>query len=262
MQFFKKKKKKEEADLLFISSAKYISERVDPLDCLTGYEPEKAIKDDILYKLSNKFRMFIGKYREFKYKRKIKNLTPEAKRNMSISLYGDYYKNLYISKSADHILLKKLLIDFGSPDFNNPYGPTEVDYNLYHKCGFIATEINAILNYSLNKTEISEHYKRKKESDVYIIVDRQNELEKIRDYFEQAIISLAYIIFYGNNFNVLFKNVLTENIEFAIIEMMVSIDYEKLDFSEDDLIEKLTNKGFVKENVLRTLLQYKKIGNI
>ena len=140
----KKNKKLTQADILFQSSAKIMKNRINPLDCITGFEPKQ--KESFFEKLRFNYEKFISYLYKKHNENRIKKLNVISFRNEALNMYSNYYKYLYVSKSANHKELLNLLYLYGSPDFDNPASVESVEYNYYHDCGFIAAEIDAILN--------------------------------------------------------------------------------------------------------------------
>lgn len=252
----KKNRKLSEADVLFQSSAKLMKNRVNPIDCITGFEPKK--KETILEKLRINYEKFISYLYKKNNEIRISRLDSISLKNESLNMYSNYYKYLYISKSANHRELLNLLSLYDSPDFENPASKNSVEHNYYHDCGFIAAEIQAILSFMLLKNERKNF---EADEDIIKIVDEEDSFEKAKYYFEQAIISLSYIFYYGNKFEKLKKNIHNDNIEMAIIEIILNVDFDVLPFDKNKFIEILNDKGLIKkENVLFILnLKNKKI---
>lgn len=249
---FKNKKRKSEADILFQSSGKIMKNRVNPIDCITGFEPRK--KSSFYEKLMFNYEKFLSdRYQKNNIKR-IKKLNPIQLKEEAINAYSKYYKLIYVSKSANHKELLNLLSLYGSPDFENPYSTGSIEHSYYNECGFIANEIEAILNFMLFKNEYESFLVSE---DVIEIVDEVDKYEKYKNYYNQAIISLCYIFYYGKSFEILKKNVNNDNIEMALIEAVINADFEDMPFSKNSFIEVVGNKGLIKKENIKIISNLK-----
>lgn len=250
----------------FIKSAKYVPDRKDPLDCLSGVISKKKKSKSILNILIDNIKVFFI-HRKIKKDRKkveksLRKMTRSQLKEISLKEYSDYYKYLYVSKKADHDKLKDLLIYYDVPDQSNPYSKLDPEYSSYHPLGFFATEIEAILSYSVLKKEIREFQENKKVEDLYKITDQENDFEKKSKNGLDAIVSLSYIVFYGKNVSPLFKKIHKDNIDLALMEMILNIDFNNLPFSELDFKVALATKGLMTKENIDFLFNNKKIGKI
>lgn len=175
--------------------------------------------------------------------KRIRNLNEIDFKQESFRAYADYYKFLYVSNSVNIEKLKELLFLYGSPDFENPYPKDSLEYNFFHPYGFIASDIEAILIFNQLKME-------NKNNDFIIPILEDvigdpvvnKDYNKKKEYYEQALLQLSYIFYYGDKFNIVKKKIHRDNIELAIIDIITQLNFEKTDFSKDDFAKKLNEK--------------------
>lgn len=250
--FKSKNKDKNDASSILLNSAKYVKDRVDPLDCLSGLEiKKKETKKD---KILNKIRGFGDFYLQKKEFKRVKNLSAVEKKEEAFREYAKYYKNLYVSKSANHEELKILISKYDVPNQKNPYDKNLLEYSLYHDCGFLGAEIQAILIYSKEKRNIRIEKEKETEEDLYKIINEEFYLNKIKNNAENAMISFSYILFYGVDVHSIYNtDINKDNIELSIIETLLSVDYSKTPFTKEEFTENLLKKELINNEILKLL---------
>jgi hypothetical protein len=175
-----------------------------------------------------------------------------------------YYDGCYIDKMPDPEKFIEIVKKHGSPDWPNPFTQDSVSYYRFHPLGFLAADLEVILDGWYERMENEEHegdsvnipgtdkIQKNEKINEWLTIEEAEWLQHVQQKTEQnearklARVCWAILMQYGNGLPYLSNNVHPENLSLALEECILEEEIKNWGLNIDEVIE-----GARKQNIYR-----------